>query len=431
MPRRLKIVHISTTASGAPWMVALMREQKRLGHDVSAIVTGLTPDVLPELDDPTIQFHRCQAALLSLRGIGARLRALLALARLLRRLRPDVVHSHVLEAVVASRLASWIADVPRHFGGNVAPISVESPLLRPLELGTAFCDAVTIASCTHTRDLFLRHGLPAEKVALIHYAVDQSSHDPASADGDRVRRELGIPLDAPVVGKMAYFYPPATAALFPQWAGRGLKGHDVLIRAVPHVLRAIPQVRFVIVGCGRGAKGELYWGQMRELARSMGVADAVIFTGERTDVPDTLAMFDVSVHCSLTDNLGGTVESLLMARPMVVSDIPGFADAVRHDETGLIVPPDDPEALAASIVRLLRDRALGRRLGERGRQLMLQRFSLARAVAETEELLARTDVPSDGFYRRSRLVARAAAAPFRLLPILWAVKRRHLAALRH
>ena len=190
--RRLKIVHISTTASGAPWMVALMREQKRLGHDVSAIVTGLTPDVIPVLDDPTIQFHRCQAALLSLRGIGARMRALLALARLLRRLRPDVVHSHVLEAVVASRLASWIADVPRHFGGNVAPISVESPLLRPLELGTAFCDAVTIASCTHTRDLFLQHGIPAQKVALIHYAVDQSRHDPASADGDRVRRELGI-----------------------------------------------------------------------------------------------------------------------------------------------------------------------------------------------------------------------------------------------
>ena len=94
---------------------------------------------------------------------------------------------------------------------------------------------------------------------------------------------------------------------------------------------------------------------MRELPRQLGVADAVIFTGEREDVPDTLAMFDVSVQCSLTDNLAGTVESLLMERPMVVSEIPGFADTVRHEETGLAVPADNPEALAASIVRLLRD----------------------------------------------------------------------------
>ena len=62
---------------------------------------------------------------------------------------------------------------------------------------------------------------------------------------------------------------------------------------------------------------------------------------------------------------------------------------------------------------------------------MLQRFSLAQAVAHTEQLLERTDVPSDGFYRRGRFVARALTAPFRLLPILWAVKRQQLAAMRH
>ena len=81
---------------------------------------------------------------------------------------------------------------------------------------------------------------------------------------------------------------------------------------------------------------------MKALAARLGIEHAVIFTGDRTDIPDVLAAFDVSVQASLADNLGGTLESLLMARPLVVSDIPGFADAVLADETGVVVPADDP-----------------------------------------------------------------------------------------
>jgi hypothetical protein len=113
-----------------------------------------------------------------------------------------------------------------------------------------------------------------------------------------------------------------------------------------------------------------------------------------------------------------------MARPMVVSDIPGFADTVLHEETGLVVPPDNPVALADAIVRLLRDRALGARLGENGRRFMLERFCLARTVSDVEELLARTDVESGVHYRLPTSIARAVIAPFRLLPIIEAVRRR-------
>ena len=409
-------------------MVALMREQKRLGHDVAAIVTGLDGGIAADLARDNIPCYPSAVSFLSLKGMTAKARAVLALAVLIRRLRPDVVHSHILDAVVIGRIASWIADAPRHFGGNVAPISIESDLLRPLEIGTAFGDTTTIASCEYSRELFIRHGLPAAQVELIYYAVDQSRHDPALADGGRVRRELGIRPDAPVIGKMAYFYPAATAALFPQWDGRGLKGHDVFVRAVPHVLRSIPDARFVLVGRGWGPRGEDYERRIWDLAKTLGVSEAVIFPGERLDVPDTLAMFDVSVHCSLTDNLAGTVESLLMARPMVVSDIRGFADTVRHEETGLVVPPDDPEALAQSIIRLVRDRPLARRLGENGRRLMLDRFSLARVVADMEQLLARTDVPADHHYRLTRTIPRAMAAPFRLYPIVASVRRQQASA---
>jgi glycosyltransferase involved in cell wall biosynthesis len=420
---RLKIVHVTCTPRGAPWMVALMREQQKRGHDVAAILPSLDGDIAEALAKTSIPSYVAPTCVFSVRGAAGKARGVVTLAALLRRLRPDVVHSHILEGVVSARLAAWLVDVPLRFGGNVAPISIESELMRPLEIGTAFCDTHTIASCRHTRDLFIQHGVPADQVELIYYAVDQSRHDPALADGARVRRELGIPADVPVVGKVAYFYQPATAALFPQWDGRGLKGHDVLLRAVPHVLREVPNARFVLVGSALEPRGAAYEQQMWALARQLAIEHAVLFPGERTDVPDVLASFDISVHCSLTDNLAGTVESLLMERPMVVSDIPGFADTVQNEETGLVVPADDPVALAAAIVRLIRDEPLRRRLGALGRQRMLERFTLARAADDVEALMSRNRIGTAHGYRFSRVLARAARAPFHFLPIAARVRR--------
>lgn len=102
---------------------------------------------------------------------------------------------------------------------------------------------------------------------------------------------------------------------------------------------------------------------------------------------------------------------------MVVSDIPGFADTIIHEETGLVVPVDDPQALAAAIIRLLRDRELARRLGQNGRARMLRRFTLERTVADLEALLSRLPARASSHYRMNRTIARTLAAPFRLLPV--------------
>jgi len=415
----LKIIHVAATATGAPWMIALMREQKRLGHDVAAIIPGRDGGIGAQLDALGIPCHVARVDVVFAQPfLLQKIVTLLRLARLLRRLRPDVVHSHIINSVITARLASWIADVPMHLGANAHPYSMESDVLRPIEVGTAFCDAATIASCTYTRELMLRHGIPEKQLELIYYAVDQSRHDPALADGARVREELGIAADAPVIGKIAYFYAPAnTAGLLPQrLLGRGIKGHEVLIRAAPVVLKNFPNARFVLVGRGWGTGGPKYEQELNNLARSLGVSHAVLFPGERSNVPDLLASFDIAVQCSLSDNLGGTVEALLMARPLVVPDIGGFADSVRHEETGLVVPVDDPIALADALERLLRDRDLGRRLGENGRRRALERFTLAKVVADTEELLARRRT-ADRHYRIAMSIARTIALPFRLLPV--------------
>ncbi|HEV2722401.1 MAG TPA: glycosyltransferase family 4 protein, partial [Thermoanaerobaculia bacterium] len=372
----MRIVHIVATSVGAPWLVELAREQVRRGHDVTLVIPSLDGTIAAALDGSGV---RCLAAGVDvLSGSGLRERAvrLAKLVRLLRRLKPDVVHSHILNSVATARLASWLADVPVRIGANAGPFTLESDLLRAFELGTVFCDTDSIASCSYTFDLFGRYGIRRRE--LIFYAADERRFDPARADGARVRRELGVDDGTPLVGIVAYFYPPGTnPAVYPQYLlGRGIKGHETLLDAVPLVLKELPAAKFALVGRGWGNEGPPYEAKLKERARQLGVEHAVLFPGERADVPDTLAAFDVSLQPSLNDNLGGTLESLLMARPLVVSDIPGYRDTVIPEQTGLMVPPGDAGALAAAIVRLLRDPALARRLGENGRRLMLERFTL-------------------------------------------------------
>lgn len=417
--RPLRIVHVTPTPTGAPWMIAIMAEQKKRGHDVAAIVPSLDGDIAPRLAALGIPCYADTTNIVNSLSHRERIAGLRGLVKLLRRLRPDVVHSHIFEAVVTARLASWLADVPRHFSGIVGPLSLEFEFLRTIELGTSFADTKTIASSSYTRDLLRQFGVPEKQIELVFYAIDQSGHHPELADGARVRRELGIPLDAPVIGKIAYFYAPVNAPLVfgEKLMRRGLKGHDVLIRSAPRVLEEFPDARFVLVGRGWGEPGIAYVEYLRGLARSLGVEHAILFPGERRDIPDTLASFDISAHCSLTDNLAGTVESLLMELPMVVSNIPGFRDTVLHEKTGLVVPVDDPLALAEGILRLLRDREYARQLGQRGRQWMLERFTLERTVSDLDAILAGSTRRAEQHYRLWRSLFRALLLPMRLLPI--------------
>ena len=224
----------------------------------------------------------------------------------------------------------------------------------------------------------------------------------------------------PLIGIVAYFYPPPMPGpeVSPRLAGRGIKGHDILLRALPRVLARLPRAHVAFVGDGWGPPGVAYQEEMKALAASLGVSHAVTFTGHRTDIADVLAGVDVAVQCSRSENLGGAIEALLMGAPLVVTRVGGLIDAVHDGETGLVVPPDDPAALADAIVQLASDRPFARRLGAAGRALMLDRFTMAR-TADDVDALCRTLAQDVGMtstgrfrgYRMARTLARACRAP--------------------
>ena len=192
----------------------------------------------------------------------------------------------------------------------------------------------------------------------------------------------------PLIGHVAHFYAPIGGAFAPPAArGRGVKGHEVLLRAIPAVLAARPDARFVLAGGARGAPAARYREQVKSLAGSLGVADAVTFLGEHRDVPRLLGALDVAVQPSLAENLGGTIESLMMAVPTIASRVGGMPEAVRHMQTGLLVEPDRPDELAAAILALLDDPELAATLARRGRGLMLERFTFERTLADLDRIV--------------------------------------------
>lgn len=389
--RPLHVVHVVGTANGAAWVHEQVRDLRARGHHVSAIISGAHGTLAARLEADGIRYEVADLDIFAGGSVVAAARRVLELVRLLRRLRPDVVQYHVFASIILGRFAAWVADVPVRFSMIPGPYYLEAPGLGQVDVLTAPLDTRVIASCEFTRTLYERQGVPRSHIELIYYGQDPRRLDPSAADGADVRRALGIEPGRRVVGDVAYFYAPTPDGPFTpaHLVDRGIKGHEVLLEAAVIVLAEAPETIFLLVGGGWGPEGEAYQQRLEARASALGVAHAVRFTGPRSDIPDTLAAFDISVQCSLNENLGGSIESLLMARPLVASAVGGLVDAVIHERTGLLVPPGDAAALATAILRLLRDQPLAERLAAEGRRHALARLTLETTIDELDTLYAR------------------------------------------
>jgi glycosyltransferase involved in cell wall biosynthesis len=399
--RPLRVAQICAATNGGLWMVQIAVGLQRAGFDVIAIIggdDGGTAAALRKAGIPYVVFpqrlwrYNRLASLIGRIPVVGRARHIidalsllgtsLRMAWLLRRLKVDVVHTHIFSSILIGRVAGAIARVPMRVAMIPGPLQLESPLLRRLDLLTYRLEHRILAGCQYTNDLYAQFDVPAKYRRTVSYGVDPTGFDPARADPARVRRELGLSDETVVVGQVSWFYGALTAPIAPPgMAGRGIKGHEDLMAAARLVLDERPDTRFLIVGDGFGEEGVRHFEDIRRLARDLELGDAVIFTGRRRDLVDSLASLDVSVQCSLSENYGGTIESLLMERAMVATATGGMPEVVIDGETGLLVPVMQPEALAAAILRLIADPALGRRLGVAGRARMLERHTIQHTIS--------------------------------------------------
>ena len=416
-PRRpLKVCHIAATTEGAIWVLEQLRELRdRYGYDVAAILSGDRGALVDKFHAAGIRILSANFDFTSNVDLLDLPRKVIGLARILRHERFDVVQTHLFHSMVIGRIAAWLSDVPVCYSMIAGPFHLEAYTPRWIDQYTRWIDTATIASCKFTHTLYVQMGAWQHQIPVIYYGPDPSKFDPSTTPATDIRAEFGWAADTPLIGMVAYFYPELPKSRWiPQhlW-GRSVKSQEDLIRAAPLVLQQFPKAKFVLVGSGWEDGGRLYLERMKLLVAELALERDVIFTGFRSDVPSMLRALDVSVQPSLSENLGGTIESLLMQCPTVATQVGGMTDSVLNEKTGLLAKPSDPASLAGAIIRLLRDPAAARKYGVAGRELMLAKFTLAQTVADLSELYERSfSMPRDGYRPWATVLRLVLGVPF-------------------
>jgi glycosyltransferase involved in cell wall biosynthesis len=348
-----------------------MRELQRSGIEVHVALPGghslrhdrYLADVTAH--DASLDFPRARPWRFP--AVARRLRALVD------EIQPDLIHSHFVGTTLTMRLALGRRHpIPRIFQVP-GPLHLEHRLFRAGDLASAGPGDYWIAACRWTRDAYRRSRVAADRVFLSYYGVDVDEVRPRAPG--TLRAELGLSAGTPIVGMVAYMYPPK------RYLGQrtGIKGHEDLIEATALCLPRFPDLRLVLVG-GPWIGGEAYERRLKDLARRR-LGSSAVFLGTRYDVPDLYADFDVVVHPSHTENLGGAVESLMLGVPTIATDVGGFPDLISPGETGWLVPPKSPGELAVAIGEALAGREEALAMARNGRERAQGLFDVRAASA--------------------------------------------------
>lgn len=308
----------------------------------------------------------------------APLRDFLVSAELLSFLRNNVfhvVHTHNSKAGFVGRLAARLAGVNAiiHTVHGFAFHS-EEPLWRRIlfrnleRLAAHWCDKMVFISQPLIDWAIKEKICSRDKIIKIYSGIDLSRFRPFAEGEKRIHRKrwnLG-PQD-PVVGIVSKL-----------WDG---KGHDVLISAFKKIRQEITNARLVIVG-----EGHLYE-QLASHVTELGLRESVVFTGFIENVPQIVSTFDVAVLPSLFEGMGRVVlEAMAMAKPVVASRVGGIPDLVDHGRNGFLVNPGDVDALAESIMKILRDKGLAKSMGKAGQEKIGEKFSADYMVRAMDRL---------------------------------------------
>jgi len=394
--RPYKVIHVITRLDrGGSAQNTLLTA---MGHDRSrfepVVVAGMpgcrdaqggmpaTEENCRRLDKTGVRWHLVSSLRRRLNPVRDLL-ALWNLLALLRRERPDIVHTHTSKAGMLGRLAAWLAGVPvvvhtphghvfyGHFG------RVASWAFRRMEKAFAARTTRLIALTEAERDEHLkcRVGRP-EQFAVVPSGVDLERFRRVAAaalTADRRPPGFDLPPDAVVVGSVGWL--------------TTVKGHRYLIEALGRLRPFHSRLYCVIVGAG-----ELL-DELQALAAARGLSDSVRFLGLRHDVPECLAAMDVFVLPSLNEGMGrALVEAMAAGRPVVATRVGGVPALIQHQSNGLLVPPGNAVALANALDELLRKPDWAQELGAAASASIDDRFGAGEMVqavdAVYEESLA-------------------------------------------
>ncbi|MGH7492525.1 MAG: glycosyltransferase family 4 protein [bacterium] len=264
---------------------------------------------------------------------------------------------------VAAKLAGNVAVIPSR--------EVDYPLKNKLRYRFTynFLSDYILANSHSTRKTLLQNApwLDPNKIAVVYKGIDPRPYLDELEQGAGLRRELNLTPATPLVGFVGQIIER--------------KGIRDIVQCIPIVAQQLPQVKFLFVG--EGALQDFLAAKTREL----GVTTQTIFTGFRKDIPAVMKAIEVLLLPSSVEGFGYVlIEAMAAARPVVATNVSSIPEIVQHGATGLLVEVHRPQQLAQAILRILQDENLKRSMGQKGRALMLEKFTLARMVSQIEAI---------------------------------------------
>lgn len=299
--------------------------------------------------------------------------AALRLAHLLKTLRADIVHGFLLRGQITSRLAGRLAGTPvivgSERGANYPVKRIHKVICR---LTRACVDVIIANSDAGARFNSRIFGLSSSNYRLVRNGIDTERFRPA--DGRKMREELGIPAQCPVVGVFANL--------------KEAKNHAMLFRAFRLLLDSFPEARLLLVGAqpvdARGRQNG-YREEMDRLIDDLGIRHRCMFLGHRKDVQRLYPACDITALSSSHEGTPNVLlESMACGIPVIATNVCDNAYIVREGEVGHLVALGDETAMARQMKLLLGDSALRRKMGEKARAWVLEEFSNRRLAQKTE-----------------------------------------------
>jgi len=285
------------------------------------------------------------------------------LRRLVRSSNYDLVHFHTARA---HALSPWLRGLPVK---RAVTRRMDYPVKKGRWTHLLYCQSVdtVIAISARVQAALLAAEVPAVRIRLIPSGVDTSRFLPSSDTRVRIRHAYGFGEHDIVV--------LSVGALVER------KGHHTLLTAAHQLRTQGIQLRYLVCG-----EGSLHTSLQAE-AQALGLERDVLFPGFCRDIPDHLAMADFFVHVPLWEGLGvAVIEALSAGLPVVASQVGGIPELIEHEKTGLLVPPQDPTALATALSRLVREPLRASALGRAGRTLAQSRFDMTLMAKANEAL---------------------------------------------
>lgn len=366
--RPLRVLHlVETLEIGGTENQAVQTalRQAAAGYDVTVGCLrqeGPLLQALQEAGVPVREFRKTQQ-LLSIKGVLE----LFRLTCFLRRCRFDVLHCHDLMSNLLGVPAARLAGTRRIISSRrYLDLEWWSGWwrIRAVSLVYKLSHYVVVNSAA-IRDLLAhRDGIRTEKIALLPNGIDIERFSTVKHRDP----ELSSLSGTSKIVVVANMYSP-------------VKGHATLIKAAEQVHRDFPNVLFVLIGDGKERP------KLEQKVRDAKLGRTIMFLGSRKDVPELLACCDISVLPSDSEGFpNALLEAMAAHLPVIATCVGGVSEVVDNEVTGLLVPPGDPAALSAAMLRLLKNQELRNGLAEAGHKRIAQRFSFERLISSLEAL---------------------------------------------